>query len=171
MNFLLRLAGSYVDAVLNTFYPLEQERSMADVEREQEIREEFTGWWREQRDEEVGTGGRVDMRDCGLGPDADIDVTQLLADLYEEVCEIRQLLQSSVAPLVADGPGEVVPPADPGHPDDPMFWSSDLFGAAQTLLCMADGARRKPKDHDERLRALAHRLSEIGTAFKPYVTK
>jgi hypothetical protein len=32
VNFLLRLAGSYVDAVLNTFYP--REPSMADLSAE-----------------------------------------------------------------------------------------------------------------------------------------
>lgn len=34
MSFLLRLAGSYVDAVLNTFYPLDREPSMADLSAE-----------------------------------------------------------------------------------------------------------------------------------------
>jgi hypothetical protein len=32
VNFLLRLAAAYVDAVLKTFYPLKQEPSIADLD-------------------------------------------------------------------------------------------------------------------------------------------
>jgi hypothetical protein len=47
-----------------------------------------------------------------------LDSDQLLADLYEEVCEIRRLLQLSVVPS-AESPVSVENPAYAGHPEPP----------------------------------------------------
>lgn len=105
MSFLLRLAGAYVDAVLNTFYPLEQEPSMADLYANQLADKEA--------EEEVSTGGRVGPDD--LWPETPDPIDHMIALLED----IRNLLQSSVAreeQSAAESPGEAGPPASPGHP-------------------------------------------------------
>lgn len=105
MNFLVRLAGAYVDAVLNTFYPLEQEPSMADLYANQLADKEA--------EEEVSTGGRVGPDD--LWPETPDPIDHMIALLEE----IRNILQSSVVPSAADGPASVDNPADAGHPKPP----------------------------------------------------
>lgn len=103
MSFLARLAGSYVDAVLNRFYPLEREPSMADLGAERLADREA--------EEEVGTGGHVCRDD--VWPEQPDPLGHIVALLED----IRNLLSSAVSPDAAESPGEAVPPAFPGHPD------------------------------------------------------
>jgi hypothetical protein len=108
VSFLLRLAGAYVDAVLTTFYPLEQKPSMADLhaqqladkEAEEDVAEPI---WPEKLD-------RVDY-------------------LIAVVEDIRNTLSSAVSPDAAERPGEAVPPASPGHP---VIYAGDLRDAARS---------------------------------------
>lgn len=72
--------------------------------------------------------------------------------------DIRNLV-SSAAPCVADGPGGVVPPTFPGHPNR---YKADLNGAAWTLREIAAGQKHSRKrDRAESLRAIACRLEDI----------
>jgi hypothetical protein len=106
VNFLGRLAGAYVDAVLNTFYPLEKERSMADLERE-----------------EVSTGGRVGPED--VWPEQPDPIDHMIALLED----IRNLVSSAVSPEAAERPDSVEQPAESGHPN----LRDDLIHAAGLL--------------------------------------
>jgi hypothetical protein len=125
MNFLLRLAGAYVDAVLATFYPLERERSMADVsadwladkEAEEEVAEPA---WPEQ-------------------PDPIDHMIALLED-------IRNILQSSVVPSAAESPTPVETPAGVGHPTwvDTHFTANELKLASIALQIGARNAEQEP---------------------------
>ena len=60
---------------------------------------------------------------------------ELLGNVYEEICEIRRLLQFSVvSEAAAEHPGEV-PSASPGNPN---LTPGDLKNAAQALRVFAD---------------------------------
>jgi hypothetical protein len=92
----------YADTVLQICWPLEAEPSLDDVGAQQDADQEA--------EEEVGVGGRVGRED--VWPEQQDPVDHLIA-LVED---IRNIIQSSAAPSVADGPGSVAPPAEPGHP-------------------------------------------------------
>lgn len=172
MNFLLRLAGSYVDAVLKSCYPLEQEPSMADLEAErladkeaqEEVAEPRSGvnyWNATDWPETPGPQSEVTMTMAdamAISPFLDrIDhQTALLED-------IRNILQSSaVSEAAAESPGEVVPPTSPGHP---TLEYADLHAACSGISQWVHGDPCPPHNHTAWL-ATAERLYQYGNALE-----
>lgn len=149
MNFLLRLAGSYVDAVLATFYPLQQEPSMADVYANQLADKEA--------EEEVGTGGRVCRDD--VWPETPDPIDHMIALLED----IRNLVSSAVSPEAAASPDSVEPPAESGHPDLTEGELSDLGKAARSF---AGDCEWIDPDKAEYWRELSHKAWRIAHAAK-----